>query len=132
MKFLLVILLFVSFSVQANEAFWKDVFLGKASEWNGKDFILLGKLTKKKRMVWARDNYWNLEIQDPSSDKYVTVKVYTIINFDRINTIDCEIGEMMSLSGKLTITNKKNEIGKILIKKKNDKIICHSKEKEKK
>lgn len=129
-KLIVIAALLILSNASANELFWKDVSEDKLSDWKGKKFILMGELTSKKRVVRARDNYWNLKIKDPNSDKYVDMKIYTIVRFKRINTIDCELGEMMSVSGKLNVEVEGNSIGKILIKKKDDQLVCHKKKEE--
>ena len=124
--FLCVSLSSISFS---SEEFWADIKAGKKIENNTK---ITGLIASIKRKVRARENYYAIDLKDPNSKSFVEVRLYTIIKNKRINKIDCEENETLTLTGTYSIKSKKffqfkkrkNRVGFVTIKKKDKSLKC--------
>ena len=73
-----------------------------------------------------------IDLKDPESEKFILVKIYTIIKYKRINTLDCKVGDIISISGQLTdrsekifqLKKRKNQVGFITIKESDQNLKC--------
>ena len=128
-KFLIFILcITTTLNSFSNEEFWEKVKTEKIE----KTMTITGVITSIKRKIGARANHYLIDLKDPNSKNFVQVKLYTIVKNKRINKIDCEESDELTLTGTFSTKShkffqfkkRKNRVGFLTIKKKDKSLKC--------
>ncbi len=124
MKKLCLFLLLVSFSAIAADDFWGQASTDNGKSLDKKNVVVEGKIKKIKKYVRSRSNYYKLELKSPWDDKFIEVRLYTIIWLKRMNKLDCKEGDTLRISGEFKYKLKKNKLGSIYIRSRDKELRC--------
>lgn len=124
MKFISLLLLFVSVNVSAN-SLWNLEKDNKLSELDPKKSVeIIGVITSIKKEIQARDSIFHVKIKDENSDLFIKATIYTINWLKRVNQFDCNEGDIIALTAPIEITKDGDYLGKIVLKSKAKKLEC--------